>query len=49
MNFVEQEAGDTTVSVAVKVSKGIDETNELSKIRPLSVVSLTSSFCELCE
>ena len=45
LNSLKEEVVDATVSVAAKVSRGMDETKELSRIRLLSVESLVSSFC----
>lgn len=49
LDLVEEGDDDMNVSVAVKVSRGMDETNELSRTRSLNVESSMPSFCELCE
>ena len=49
LKLVKEEGGVTTISVAVKVSRGIDEIKELSRMRPLSVECVVSSFCDLRE
>ena len=49
LNTIEEEVGDTTVAVAMKVSRGTDDAKELSRIRSRSLEGFVSSFCQVCE
>lgn len=49
MTSVEEQEDADTVSGAVKASRDIDDTMELSSIRPDSVESSAFSFSVVCE